>query len=233
LDLPEGGLMVQENDSQLGDFIKGRLLFIEDYCKSHMLDFHETLDSIEEEMLKKSGSKEKAEFLRTRLFHGVILSTSVLPNWVDKVFLEAMVAVLKGPGAPLFTTSSRFPCISFEAGRFNARRQADTIFKIMFSNRTPHEWLKTSFPSVYRKCYGDQAGDRLKITETSGRSWEICMDNTLLEKSSKIDCSTVIGYLYGALEKLGAKNIVVNHNTCKAEAQSGQKLCLFEISFDA
>jgi hypothetical protein len=225
--------MTEEGGSQLGDFIKGRLLFVEDYCKTHAIDFPKTLDAIEEEMLKRSGSKERQEFLKERLFHGVILSTSILPDWLDKVFLEAMVAVLKGPGAPQFTTSSKMPCISFEAGRFNAKRQADTIFKVMYQNRKPEEWLTRGFPSTYRKCYGDKAGDKLVINERGPGNWEIIMDNSLLDKASRTDCSTAIGYIYGALEKLNARNIVVSHNNCKAEAPAGQKLCVFEVTYEA
>ncbi len=138
--------MTEDSGSQLGDFIKGRMLFIEDYCLNHGLNFKDTIYSIEEEMMKKADSAEKKEFLKNRVFHGVILSTSILPNWVDKAFLEAMVAVLKGPGAPLYTTTSRISCISFEAGRFNAKRQADTIFKILYQNKKPADWLKTGFP---------------------------------------------------------------------------------------
>jgi len=224
--------MSDTEGTQLGDFIKGRMLFIEDYCKSHGLNFRETVYLVEEAMLKKAGTKERQDFLKNRVFEGVILSTSSLPNWVDKLFLEATVTVLKGPGAPLYTTSSKFPCVSFEAGRFNAKRQADTIFKILYRDKKPDEWLRSGFPGLYRKCYGDEAGDKLKMTEKAPGSWEVVMDNTHLEKASRMDCSTVIGYLYGSLEKLGAKNIVVNHAYCRAEALAGQKLCVFEITFD-
>ncbi len=224
--------MAEDQGTQLGDFIKGRMLFIEDYCLNHGLNFKDTVYTIEEEMMKKADSQEKKEFLKNRVFHGVILSTSILPNWVDKAFLEAMVAVLKGPGAPLYTTTSRISCISFEAGRFNAKRQADTIFKILFQNKKPADWLRTSFPGLYRKCYGEQAGNNLKMTERNPGNWEIVTDNTHLEKASRIDCSTVIGYLFGSLERLGAKNIIINHNSCKAEAPAGQKLCVFDITFD-
>lgn len=224
--------MAEDQGTQLGDFIKGRMLFIEDYCLNHGLNFKDTVYTIEEEMVKKANSQERKEFLKNRVFHGVILSTSILPNWVDKAFLEAMVTVLKGPGAPLYTTTSRISCISFEAGRFNAKRQADTIFKILFQNKKPADWLRTGFPGLYRKCYGEQAGNNLKMTERNPGNWEIVTDNTHLEKASKIDCSTVIGYLFGSLERLGAKNITINHNSCKAEAPAGQKLCVFDVTFD-
>lgn len=224
--------MAEEHSIQLGDFIKGRMLFIENYCKENGLDFKKVMKEIEEETIKRAGSREKEEFLRTRLFGGLILPTTILPNWLDKIFLEAMSYVLKGPTTPLFTTTSRISCIPFEAGRFNAKRQADTIFRVLFINKTPAEWIKTSFPVAYRKCYGDEAGDKLKIIEHSPNHFEIITDNTNLEKASRIDCSTVIGYLYGALEKLGAKNIVVTHEKCLAEAPVGKKLCSFEVKFE-
>lgn len=224
--------MAEEHSSQLGDFIKGRLLFIENYCKENNINYKEVLEKIEEETIKRAGSKEKEDFLRTRLFGGLVLPTSILPNWLDKVFLEAMSAVLKGQNSPLFTTTSKISCIPFEAGRFNAKRQADTIFKIMFNNRTPSDWLKLSFPVLYRKCYGEEAGEKLKIIEHSKTHFEIITDNTNLEKALRIDCSTVIGYLYGSLEKLNAKNILITHDKCLAETPAPKKLCSFDITFD-
>lgn len=223
--------MAEEHSSQLGDFIKGRLIFIEHFCKENKIDYKSTMDKIEEETIKRAGSKEHEEFLRTRLFGGLVLPTSILPNWLDKVFLEAMSYVLKGPNTPLFTTTSRISCISFEAGRFNAKRQADSIFKILFQNKTPQEWIKTSFPLLYRKCYGEDAGNKLKIIEHSPSHFEIITDNTNLEKASRIDCSTVIGYLYGALEKLNAQNIVITHDKCLAEMAVAKKLCSFDVVF--
>jgi hypothetical protein len=224
--------MGEDHSSQLGDFIKGRLIFIEHYCKENNIDYKKAMEQIEDEAIKRAGSKENEEFLKTRLFGGLVLPTSILPNWLDKVFLEAMSYVLKGPHTPLFTTTSKISCIPFEAGRFNARRQADTIFQILFQNKTPNEWLKTSFPLLYRKCYGDEAGNKLKIIEHSKTHFEIITDNTNLEKASRIDCSTVVGYLYGALEKLNAKNIVVTHEKCLAEMPVSQKLCSFDITFE-
>lgn len=224
--------MAEDNLSQLGDFIKGRLIFIEHYCKENKLDYKSTLDKIEDEAIKRAGSKEKEEFLKTRLFGGLVLPTSILPNWLDKVFLEAMTFVLKGPNSPLFTTTSKISCIPFEAGRFNAKRQAATIFKIMYQNRTPQDWLNFSFPVLYKKCYGEEAGNKLKIIEHSRNHFEIITDNTNLEKASRIDCSTVIGYIYGGLEELNAKNIVITHDKCLAEAHTGRKLCAFDIQFD-
>ncbi|MCX7831179.1 MAG: hypothetical protein N2445_09030 [Acidobacteria bacterium] len=224
--------MANEHSAQLGDFIKGRMLFIEHYCRENGINFKEAMEKIEEETIRRAGTKEKETFLRERLFGGLILPTSILPNWLDKVFLEAMSFVLKGPNTPLFTTTSKVSCIPFEAGRFNAKRQAETIFKIMYQNRTPAEWLKLSFPVLYKKCYGEEAGEKLKIIEHSSTHFEIIADNSNLEKASRIDCSTTIGYVYGALEKLNARNILVTHDKCLAEAAADKKLCSFDITFE-
>ncbi len=224
--------MVEEKSNQLGDFIKGRLLFIENYCKENHLDYKKVANEIENETIRRAGSKEREEFLKTRLFGGLLLPTSILPNWLDKVFLEAMSFVLKGPNTPLFTTTSKISCIPFEAGRFNAKRQADTIFKILFQNRTPSDWLKHGFPALYRKCYGDEAGDKLQVIEHDPNHFEVITDNTNLDKASRIDCSTVIGYLYGSLEKLNARNIVITHDKCLAEMPVAKKLCSFNITFE-
>lgn len=224
--------MAEEKFSQLGDFIKGRLLFIEHYCKENHLNYKEVLDNIEEEAIKRAGSKEREDFLRDRLFEGLILPTSMLPNWLDKIFLEAMSVILKGPTAPFFTTTSKVSCIPFEAGRFNAKRQANSTFKILFLNRTPQEWIKHSFPTAYRKCYGEEAGNKLQVIEHSTNHFEIIIDNSNLDKASRMDCSTIIGYIYGSLEHLKAKNIVVTHEKCMAEMSVPKKICSFNIVFD-
>ena len=219
------------SDHQLGDFIKGRLLFIEDYCLKKKLDYVKNLDAIEAETLRLAGSEERREFIRTKLFGGSVLSSAFLPDWLDRVFLEAMTHVLKGPGAPVHTRSSRIPCIPFEAGRFNARRQAETVFRILFERKKPDEWLRSTFPVIYKKCYGEAAGANLRVEESAPGRVRVIMDNRTLEKASPMDCSSAVGYMFGSLEKLGASDILVTHPQCGAGQGEKGLLCLFELSW--
>jgi hypothetical protein len=221
----------KEEEKQLGDFIRGRLLFVEQLCKERELDKAKTVEAIRDEAMRLAKTPERQAFLDQRVFKGVILSTSMLPDWLDKVLLEAISHVLKGPNAPLFTTTSDQSCIPFEAGRFNARRQADTVFKILFDGKGPEEWLNQSFRVVYQKCYGDAALKDLKIEPMGPNAVRVIMSNRGLEKASPMDCSTVLGYLYGSLEKTGAKNIRILHRLCSTLPGSPHLYCVFEASW--
>lgn len=219
---------------QLGDFIKGRLLFVEDYARRKGQDPPQILAEVRRQALDLAGEdEEKRTLLEEKVFSGVILSSGHLPDWVDKVLLKAMTIVLKGPGAPLYTTTSRHPCITFEAGRFNAHRQADTVFKAFFSGKTPDSWLKNTFLSIYRQCYGDKAADQFEVREPGPGHVQVVVDNSGLEKTDRMDCSTGVGYLYGALEKLGAKSPLVTHERCGAAPDRKGQPCIFEVTWDA
>ena len=223
--------MATEQDQQLGDFVKGRLLFVEAYCKDHGQDVAQALETVKREALRLAGAADRVAFLENRIFGGVVLSSSRLPGWVDGVFLEAITIALKGPKAPLFTNSSRMPCVTSEAGRFNAHRQADTVFKAYFSGKTPEAWLKSTFLNIYRQCYGEEAARRYSVEEMGPGHFHVTMDNRGLGKASRMDCSTGVGYLYGALEKLGAKDIVVNHDQCGAAGTAKDIPCLFDVTW--
>jgi hypothetical protein len=218
-------------ERQLGDFIKGRLLFVEDYCKKNGLDLGQAMEGIKREAMARAGSPERAEFLEKRFLSGPVLSSSYLPFWVDRVFLQAMTVALKGPSAPLSTTSSRVPCLTFEAGRFNAHRQAESVFKLLFSGKKPEEWLKGAFVTINRKCYGDAFADKFKVEEVAPGHCRVTMDNAGMEKTDPMDCATEIGYLYGALETLGASNIVVTHDRCSASPLTPGTLCVFDVTW--
>lgn len=207
-------------------------MFIEQYCAEHKMDFESVIRNIEEDARRRIDSDEKKQLILRQFFEGAGGADSTIPSWVDRVFLEATSQVLKGCQSPLYTTTSRLPCIPFEAARFNAKRQADTIFRTMFKDKTPEEWIRWSFPAVYRKCYGETAARKLKIVEFSSQHFGVITDNTGLEKASRIDCSTVIGYICGALEQLGAGEITITHKSCLAEAPSGQKICTFDAMFE-
>lgn len=223
--------MATDQNQQLGDFIKGRLLFVEAYSKDNGLDAALTLEAVKGEALRLAGSPERAAFLEERVFGGVVLSSSRLPGWVDAVFLEAITIALKGAGSPLYTTSSRRPCITSEAGRFNAHRQADSVFKAYFSGKKPEVWLKHTFVNIYRQCYGDEVASRYSVEEVAPGHFHVMVDNRGLGKASRMDCSTGVGYLCGALEKLGAKDIVVNHDQCGAEGKGKDVPCLFDVTW--
>jgi hypothetical protein len=225
--------VTKNEEKQLGDFIRGRLLFVDRLCEERGLDKRATLAQIREESLRLAGSPERKAFLDHRVFKGVILSTSLLPDWLDKVLLEAISHVLKGPEAALFTSSSDESCIPFEAGRFNAHRQADTVFKMLYQGKSPEEWLSKNFRILYQKCYGDEALKGLKIERRSANEYLISMDNRHLEKGSPMDCSTILGYLYGSLEKLGAKGIKVKHVRCSTVDGSPHPVCEFVVHWAA
>ncbi len=219
------------NDRQLGDFIKGRLLFIEAYCQEQGLDKEKALAAAQDAALRLAGTPEREQFLKDKVFSGVVLASAYFPEWVDGVFLEAMTVALKGPGAPLYTTSSRRPCITSEAGRFNAHRQAETVFKAFFQGKKPQDWLKYTFLSIYRQCYGVEAASKFSVEEAGPGHFKVTVDNRGLGKASRMDCSTGVGYLYGALEQLGALNIVVTHDQCGADEAFAGKLCVFDVTW--
>ncbi len=221
----------KEKEHQLGDFIKGRTLFIQEICKKKGLNFEDTQEAIRREAVRLAKRNERGEQLEKRLFGGAILASSYLPDWVDKFFLKAMTVVLQGPGSQLYTTSSKRPCIAFEAGRFNAHRQAEGVFHVFFVGKKPEEWLTGAFATIYRQCYGAKAAERLVSEQLSEKHFKIMLDNKDLEKAGPIDCSTVIGYLYGGLEKLGAKGIEVNHTKCAVLAGSIETHCIYDVTW--
>ncbi len=218
-----------EGEHQLGDFIKGRLLFIEKFCKEKGLDYHKTLEKIRVEIDKIVKDEEKKKVIEERFFKGTILPTSQLPDWMDKYILEAMTYALKSPNEPFYTKTSAISCIPFEAGRFNAHRQAETVFKPLYFGKTPEEWLKTTFKALYSKCYGERAAQGFLLEEKGKNHYKITLDHKHLEKANPLDCSTTVGYLYGGLEKLGAKDIKVTHEQCSVVPNSPYEKCIFEV----
>lgn len=213
----------------LGDFIKGRLLFIGDFCAKGGLDKGKALEAVRTEAVRLAGTPERASFLEEKVFGSAVLSCDQLPDWVDGIFLEAMTVALKGSGSPLHTSTSRRPCITFEAGRFNAHRQADTVFKVYFSGKRPEDWLRGNFLAIHRQCYGEEAARKSSVEELAPGQYRVTMGSRGLDKVSRTDCSTVVGYLYGALEKLGAHDILVTHDQCGADPGTGGRPCVFEL----
>ncbi len=224
--------MASENEHQLGDFVKGRFLFIEETCKKSGRDPGEAISEIRSECLRLAATPEKREVIEKKLFSGAILASSILPDWVDKVFLEAMSRVLSAPGASPVTNSSKNPCLAFEAGRFNAKRQAASVFRPFFAGKRPGEWLTKDFPIIYRQCYGPEAAKSLKVEDLVPGRCRVTMNNSGLEKASALDCSTAVGYLFGALEAVGAKEPAVTHTTCGVLAGGRTRgPCIFELSW--
>jgi len=220
-----------DEEKQLGDFIWGRLLFVEHLCTERGLDKDKMMADVRAEAMRLARTPDRQIYLDQRMFKGVVLPSSMLPDWLDKVFLEAISHVLKGAEAPLYSNTSDQSCIPFEAGRFNAHRQADTVFKVMFDRKSPEEWLTRNFRVLHQKCYGDVILESLRIERMADRAFRISMDNRSLEKGSPMDCSTILGYLYGALEKLGVRNIHVEHRECATLPGSAFPLCIFEVSW--
>ncbi len=218
---------------QLGEFIRGRLQFIEEYCKEHNLDVIEVKDKVFTKALELlDDDEEKKEYFRDRFIRGIVLPTSFVPDWVDRVLLESMSHVLRGSQASLYTHSSAHPSIPFEAGRYNARRQARTIFKVLFRDKKPDEWLKRSFPIIYKKCYGEETFTHSSIEQVSENWYKLRISNKELEKGNPIDCDTIVGYLYGALEILGAEDIRILHLNCATIPGSQTEYCVFDIRWN-
>lgn len=215
----------------LGDFVKGRLLFLEDHARRLGKDPAAVRKAVEEEVLRLVPNPERQAFFREKIFGGLVLSTSLYPEWVDRTLLEAMSRVLQGPGAPLFTTTSERPCITFEAGRYNARRQAETVFKAFFQGKKPDQWLRQGFFLVLRRCYGDAFAEKSRVVERGPGRFEVHIDNTDVPQASRMECSTGVGYLYEGLLLTGAKDPVVTHPVCRAEAAGPDRTCVYAITF--
>jgi len=215
----------------LGDFVKGRLLFLEDHARRQGKDPVAVRKAVEEEVLRRVRSPERQAFFREKIFQGPVLSTSLYPEWVDRTLLEAMSVVLQGPGAPLFTTTSERPCITFEAGRYNARRQAETVFKAFFQGKKPDQWLRQGFFLVLRRCYGDAFAEKSRVVETGPGRFEVHIDNTDVPQASRMECSTGVGYLYEGLLITGARDPMVTHPVCRAEATGPERTCVYVVTF--
>jgi len=224
-------MTVKDRDHQLGVFIQGRLRFIRHHCEKKGLDPERSLAAIAAEARRGAGSADRVEFLDKRVFGSGILPTSAVPDWVDKVFLEAMTRVLDSGSGRLFTTTSKQPCISFEAGRFNAQQQAETDYKSLYTGKAPTDWLRTTFPILYRSCYGPDAAKDLRVEQLAPSRFRVSMANRRLEKASQADCSTVIGYVFGSLEKLGAPRPLVTHPECCVAPGATCERCVFEVSW--
>jgi len=212
--------------------MKGRLLFIKEWCRKRQLVYKEALAKILQEAVKNVHTVEQREYMERRLSQEIILSSASLPDWFDKALLEGMTKVLKDSDAPRNSFSSQQSCIPFEAGRFNAHRQAETVFKAIFKGKTPQQWTRTSFSVLYGMCYGQEAVPGLRVEEISPCMFRIHMPRKDLANASPLDCSTVMGYLYGAMEKLGADGILVLHDKCSLAWEEVFPECVFELSWN-
>lgn len=215
----------------LGDFVKGRLLFLEEYARRLGRDPAAARKAVEEEVFRRVSDPGQRAFFREKVFGGPVLSTALFPEWVDRTLLQVISHVLEGPGASLFTTTSERPCITFEAGRHNARRQAETVFKAFFQGKKPDQWLRQGFFMVLRRCYGDAFAEKSRIVEKGPGRFEIYLDNTVVPQASRMECSTGVGYLYEGLRITGARDPVVTHPVCRAEAAGPDRTCVYAVTF--
>ena len=220
------------SENQLGDFIRGRMEFIKHDAIENGLNPESVLKQIMDRAKKLAGTEDRQAFIENRIIRGTILPTSHFPDWLDKVLLEAMTAVMKGEGTSLYTFNSNEKSIAFEAGRFNAKRQAMGAFRILFQGKKPVEWLKTSFLSLYEKCYGASAAKGSRLEELTLAHFKLYLDHRGLEKAGPVDCTTIIGYIYGSLEFLGAHHISIIHESCCLIPRSTTEECIFDIKWE-
>lgn len=216
----------------LGAFIKGRIQFLEEYCKSHGLDPKTIKEQLIETMEEFADDENKREFIRSTFGSRVFSPLSRVPNWLDYLLLRSLVYVLEGDEGRLYSESSDHPSIPFEAGRFNAREHGDGIFHSLFRDKTPETWLTRSFPVLYSKCYGESTPDKQKVHIP--RKGTCIIDLGPRESPGKIpiDCTTIMGYLYGGLEIIGARNIKVRHDKCSVRSRSLSATCIFEVQWE-
>jgi len=217
---------------QLGEFIKGRLAFIEDYCVRVGRDPEEGKKAVEQRAITLAKDEEMATYLKEQVFGGSILSGAILPDWLDRLLLEAMTFELAGVGGRTVTATSRKSCVPFEAGRFNAHKQATSVFRILYAGKTPENWLVRSFPALYNRCYGVEAGREMVVEQNTPTSYRVITANIGLEKAGPLDCSTVIGYLFGSLEELGVEKPLVEHPQCSVLPGSSHTRCVFSVRWD-
>ncbi len=215
----------------LGDFVKGRFQFLEDFCQRNGLDFAETSRAVQAETLRLAEDPARQAFFRDQVFSGPVLATTLYPEWVDRILLQALSNVLKGPGAPLHTTSSKVSCIPFEAGRFNARRQAASVFRPFFQGKTPENWLGHGFLMVLQRCYGDGFAGKGKVVEVGPNHYQVHIDNDGVPQASRMECSTGVGYIYEGLLLTGAKDPVVTHLQCRSESPGPDRICIYDVTW--
>ena len=215
----------------LGEFVRGRLMFLEELAKRRGLPPEEARRRVVQHMEELASTPAQKETVHDLLSLKVFTPTKKVPDWLDTLLLKAMVQVFDGPEGKLFTVTSDESCIPYEAGRFNARRQASTVFRSLYRNKTPEQWLRSSFPLIYKKCYGEEAAEHLKVEIPTPGSARLTTGRRHTGSGAGMDCATIMGYLHEGLEQLGCRQIRVEHRKCALRPNPTALRCAFELSW--
>lgn len=219
--------------SSEGEILLGRMEFIRSVCLQKGWGFELTVQRVLAEALRLAGTADRQMLLHQTLFARSAPPASPVPGWMDKLWLEAICRVLSAPSATLWSRTSLTPCVAFEAGRHSALRQGESLPKNGLHERSPQSWLRTGFCAAYRSRYGPEAASRLRVERLSRAACRISMDHRDLEKAGPLDCTTILGFLHGFMERLGARDLVVTHDACCTDTARKDERCVFTLEWSA
>jgi len=125
---------------------------------------------------------------------------------------DAIVAVLGGGMTTVFE----------EMGRASARENLTTVHRSFLEPRDPATFMQKA-PMIYRFYY-----------DTGHRTWEPTgptsglMTTHEADTHSVPDCATVVGWYKEALAMLGAKDVFIVEEACRAR---GDEACRYRVSW--
>jgi len=125
---------------------------------------------------------------------------------------EAIAAILGGGKTAVFE----------EMGRASARENLTTVHKSFLEPRDPVALMQKT-PMIYRFYY-----------DTGRRTWEATgptsgvMTTYEAESHSAADCATVTGWYKEALAMVGARDVVIVEEACRAR---GDEFCRYRVSW--
>jgi uncharacterized protein (TIGR02265 family) len=146
----------------------------------------------------------------------LLIRAVVSAGWYDFALGErldnAIVSVLGGGDTRIFE----------EMGRASARENLAGVHSHFLEPRDPQKFMAKA-PMVYRLYY-----------DTGHRTWEPTGPTSGIlttfesETFSTPDCATVIGWHKEALRMVGAKNVQMVEETCRAR---GDEVCRYKVSW--
>ncbi len=73
--------------------------------------------------------------------------------------------------------------------------------------------------------------EKSRVVEKAPGRFEVHIDNTDVPQASRMECSTGVGYIYEGLRITGARDPVVTHPLCRAEAAGPDRTCVYAVTF--
>ena len=146
------------------------------------------------------------------LLGGAVVSSGWYEFALGERLDKAIVSVVGGGDTRIFE----------EMGRASARENLATVHRNFLEPRDPQKFLAKA-PTIYRLYY-----------DTGHRTWEPTGPTSGIlttvdsETFSTPDCATVIGWHKEALGMLGAKNVQMVEETCRAR---GDEVCRYRVSW--